>query len=484
MQRPSVRLVLCASLALAACQQPPSELDESDEVPQLAFGHEEILESWTLEDGFYVSPILEAPLGATRVGVLLTTVEEELPDMMTEVPVAMPELEARAADDEGAPGAWITVANDFSEDGVHVGIADLPSGATAVQVRLDASYLDVIESLTFNAVIPVNPDATSEELEPESIEEVEEIPEVGLASEDLRSDLARIGVRSRASWGARRGGCTSRDGRKSRFAIHHTVSPQRGNVAAMVRGFQRFHMASNGWCDIGYHFLVGMDGTVYEGRPLPLIGAHVGGHNTGNIGIAFVGCFDNSCPRSMGSRIPSDRAIRGAARVMRQLSRIYGSRVTDRTVLGHRQHSGQSTACPGQHLLSRLGTLRSLARQSGGGSSGPRPRRQCRSSTLGRNVAHGVCVQSSFSGCGRSRCSWFQCTDGAWTCTDLGACGAAEHRNPSCPSVSGQCLDDLLDRSVNVGSSGFNQCGTNQYRRCTCSSGGTWRSCGPCMTVR
>ncbi|MDQ3035655.1 MAG: peptidoglycan recognition protein, partial [Myxococcota bacterium] len=354
--------VLALSGAVVGCQQAATEEEEADDFPQVAYGHDEIVGEWTLEEGYYVSPVLEAPLGATRVGVLLTTLEPELPEMMTEVPTEMPALDVRTAAD-GTAGAWAPIEHDWSEEGVHVGIADLGDPVMGVQLRIDASLVDVVESLTFSAVLPAIADTEpSDELEPETIEEVDE---VGLATEALRSDLARLGVRSRASWGARAGrGCSSNTS-KYRFAIHHTVSPQRGNVAAMVRGFQRYHMSTNGWCDIGYHFLVGRDGTVYEGRPLTQLGAHVGGHNTGNIGIAFVGCFDRSCPSSMGSRVPSDAAIRGAARVIHRLSRVHGISISTRTLLGHRQHSGQSTACPGQNLLDRLGRLRTLARSGG-----------------------------------------------------------------------------------------------------------------------
>jgi hypothetical protein len=349
--------LLCFALPIGTgCEQTAAHEEEAaDGFPELSFGHDEIMESWTLEEGFYVSPRLEAPLGATRVGVLLGTLE---PD------AEMPALEARAA--EG--GVWVEVLGTWSEEGVHVGTAELAGGATAVQVRIDASLVDAITMISFNAVIPVDPDVTpGEELGPEDT--LPEAGEVGLATEDLRSDLASLGVRSRSQWGARRGRCTGRDGRRYRFAIHHTVSPQTGNVAAMVRGFQRYHMDSNGWCDIGYHFLIGGDGTIYEGRPLEQLGAHVGGHNSGNIGIAFVGCFDGVCPRSYGSRTPSEAAVRAAGRLVHRLSRIYGISVSSRNLLGHRQHSGQSTSCPGSQLLARLDTIRSIGRSGGGGGS-------------------------------------------------------------------------------------------------------------------
>ncbi|AKF10123.1 peptidoglycan recognition protein [Sandaracinus amylolyticus] len=352
-------LVCSLLFATTACEQPAAHDEESaDDYPELAFGHDEIMETWSLEGDHYVSPQLEAPLGATRVGVMLSTID---------VAAEMPELEARGE------GEWVAIQNTWSEEGVHVGTADLPGGATAVQVRIEAALVDAIASIAFNAVVPVDANvAPDDELGPEDEAPAltGEEPAVGLTTEDLRSDLASIGVRSRAQWGARRGRCSGRDGRRYRFAIHHTVSPQTGNVAAMVRGFQRYHMDSNGWCDIGYHFLIGGDGTIYEGRPLEQLGAHVGGHNSGNIGIAFVGCFDGVCPRSYGSRTPSDAAVRAAGRLIHKLSRIYGISVSSRNVLGHRQHSGQSTSCPGSQLLARLDTIRSLARSGGGGSSG------------------------------------------------------------------------------------------------------------------
>jgi hypothetical protein len=46
------------------------------------------------------------------------------------------------------------------------------------------------------------------------------------------------------------------------------------------RGIQEWHINGNGWCDIGYSFLVGGDGNVYEGRGWDEIGAHTGGFNS------------------------------------------------------------------------------------------------------------------------------------------------------------------------------------------------------------
>ena len=57
-------------------------------------------------------------------------------------------------------------------------------------------------------------------------------------------------------------------------------------VGSAVGLAQRYHMA-----DVGYHFMIDDDGTIYEGRDPSYIGAHVLHHNIGNIGIAFLGDY-------------------------------------------------------------------------------------------------------------------------------------------------------------------------------------------------
>lgn len=40
---------------------------------------------------------------------------------------------------------------------------------------------------------------------------------------------------------------------------------------------------------IGYHFVIRRDGTIEEGRPVSVVGAHTQGHNSNSIGICLVG---------------------------------------------------------------------------------------------------------------------------------------------------------------------------------------------------
>jgi hypothetical protein len=63
-------------------------------------------------------------------------------------------------------------------------------------------------------------------------------------------------------------------------------------VQRKVRERLGFVPAYKDYGDVGYHFLIGEDGRIYEGRSLEFEGAHVSRHNPGNLGIAVLG--DNS----------------------------------------------------------------------------------------------------------------------------------------------------------------------------------------------
>ena len=50
------------------------------------------------------------------------------------------------------------------------------------------------------------------------------------------------------------------------------------------------------WSDIGYSFLIGGDGRVYEGRGGKRVGAHTGGYNSVGYGVSFIGTFTSAYP--------------------------------------------------------------------------------------------------------------------------------------------------------------------------------------------
>lgn len=72
------------------------------------------------------------------------------------------------------------------------------------------------------------------------------------------------------------------------IVIHHAGNGDRYTLEMI----QSEHMDGKGWSDIGYHYIVAEDGTIYEGRDLSVRGTHVEHGNTGKVGILFLGDYE------------------------------------------------------------------------------------------------------------------------------------------------------------------------------------------------
>nr|WP_183487387.1 N-acetylmuramoyl-L-alanine amidase [Martelella radicis] len=70
------------------------------------------------------------------------------------------------------------------------------------------------------------------------------------------------------------------------ICIHCTATPAGRPVS--VAEINTWHLA-RGFSGVGYHRIVHLNGLREAGRPIEQIGAHVKGHNTGTIGVVYVG---------------------------------------------------------------------------------------------------------------------------------------------------------------------------------------------------
>lgn len=105
---------------------------------------------------------------------------------------------------------------------------------------------------------------------------------------------------SRAGWGANeslRTSCSNGtyDTTVKAAVIHHTAGSNdytSAESASIVRAIYAYHVQSNGWCDIGYNFLVDKYGQIFEGRwggiDRPVHGAHASSWNTNTMGVSFM----------------------------------------------------------------------------------------------------------------------------------------------------------------------------------------------------
>lgn len=98
-----------------------------------------------------------------------------------------------------------------------------------------------------------------------------------------------------------------------------------------VEDVRRWHK-QRGFKDIGYHYLIGVNGEVWKGREDNVIGAHVKGYNRNSIGISYVGGLDNNlAPKD--TRTPEQ--IKSLKRLLTNLKKQY----PEAEILGHRDFS-------------------------------------------------------------------------------------------------------------------------------------------------
>lgn len=73
--------------------------------------------------------------------------------------------------------------------------------------------------------------------------------------------------------------------------VHCTATPEGRDLT--VEQIRQDHIKNNHWSDIGYQYVVYLDGTVHLGRDVDISGAHAEGHNSHSIGVVYVGGVEN-----------------------------------------------------------------------------------------------------------------------------------------------------------------------------------------------
>lgn len=77
-----------------------------------------------------------------------------------------------------------------------------------------------------------------------------------------------------------------------KIIIHCSATPEGRDISTET--IRSWHVKGNGWSDIGYHFVIELDGAVKNGRALHKMGAHTRGENAHSIGVCYVGGIDKN----------------------------------------------------------------------------------------------------------------------------------------------------------------------------------------------
>jgi len=143
--------------------------------------------------------------------------------------------------------------------------------------------------------------------------------------------------------------------------LHHTWRPTAREYQgeATWTAIRRYHMTQRGWSDIGYHFGIGPEGSIWKLRPVTRAGAHVLNRNEHTIGVVLVGDFDVEDPVVNGLAV--------AGQVVGVLLSHF--RLGREAIRFHREF--QNKTCPGRRLA--LESFRDLVLGSPAGPAGRGP---------------------------------------------------------------------------------------------------------------
>ena len=119
------------------------------------------------------------------------------------------------------------------------------------------------------------------------------------------------------------------------LVVHHSAVPPTVGPQRMAD----YHVKNLEWPGLGYHFMVGEDGIVYQGNHLKTVSYHTGNANGHCVGICFLGNFTNS--------VPPPEQLRAGAHLVAWLMQELDIELDN--VKGHKEML--ATQCPGKQWL-------------------------------------------------------------------------------------------------------------------------------------
>ena len=158
---------------------------------------------------------------------------------------------------------------------------------------------------------------------------------------------AAVGATRRAGWGASPPKIDlDQDWNYTTIVIHHSGD----GGERTPQGLQDEQMGGV-YDDIAYEYVVGLDGSIWEGRHLAFKSAANSGRNTGKIAIIVAGDFEHQWWDDDDD--PTPAALDSVVRIVNELKKHFALT----KLIGHRDIDGK-TKCPGGELYKHLPTLR------------------------------------------------------------------------------------------------------------------------------
>lgn len=129
-----------------------------------------------------------------------------------------------------------------------------------------------------------------------------------------------------------------------RLVLHHSGSNEAGQTPQHMAEFH-INDLKHQWPGIGFHFFIGLDGSIYQTNRLETACFNVVNSNATTVGIVLVGDFASNSPNAM--QMASTASLLGW--LLNEL------RLPVESIAGHSEFSDQQTDCPGSSWLASGG---------------------------------------------------------------------------------------------------------------------------------
>ena len=133
----------------------------------------------------------------------------------------------------------------------------------------------------------------------------------------------------------------------NKIIIHCAATPEQREVS--LETIRKWHL-QRGFNDIGYHYVIDLQGGVHIGRPITRQGAHCSGQNRGSIGICYVGGMSKDMKKAKDTRTQAQKD--SLIKLMHELIYKYNK---DMTIHGHNEFANK--ACPSFNVQEEYANL-------------------------------------------------------------------------------------------------------------------------------
>lgn len=151
------------------------------------------------------------------------------------------------------------------------------------------------------------------------------------------NNLKADGIVGDATWNKLIGSNTLKTSKRTINEIIIHCSATKEGINYTTSQIRQWHLA-RGFSDIGYHYVIYIDGSIHTGRDVNISGAHCERHNTHSIGICYIGGLDK-LGKPKDTR--NDKQKESLTKLLLQLKTKYPKA----TIHGHCEYANKACPC-------------------------------------------------------------------------------------------------------------------------------------------